>query len=287
MSGILIADAGSSKTNWSLITPATDNALHFSSPGINPFHDSSDTIQAHFSELKRELSSYQPVSQIFFYGAGCASLEVNQKIENLLSQLFPKTVIKVESDLKGAARALFGNGSGIPCILGTGSNSCLFIDGEIVGQTPSLGFILGDEGGGVNLGKNLLNAVFKNLLNDSLSQKFLDEYQISIPELLKKVYQTPKPAPFLASFTPFLLKNICNPEIKDIVYSQFHDFFTHNISPYKKLKDYKAGLKLGFIGSVAFHFRETLCECAQDLNFTISEILADPMEKLISYHAEK
>ena len=63
-----------------------------------------------------------------------------------------------------AARALCGRNAGIACILGTGSNSCLYDGTEITANVSPLGFILGDEGSGAVLGRTLVGDCLKNQL---------------------------------------------------------------------------------------------------------------------------
>ncbi|MCH5234285.1 MAG: ATPase [Muribaculaceae bacterium] len=222
------------------------------------------------------------MDKILFFGAGCATPLLNHYIYNAFTSVFNIDNVIVDSDLKGAYIALFGNEDGIACILGTGSASALFSKGEIMAKTPSLGFILGDEGGGVSLGKHLLNAVFKNQLSDDLIEKFQKKYNLSLEELIEKVYKQPKPAPFIASFSPFLLENVNEKDIQLLIEKEFENFFKKNIMPYKALGNYK----IGFIGSIALNYKEILLKTADKFGFQICKILKDPLPAIEKFYLD-
>lgn len=280
MAGKLLADAGSTKTRWTFQDEESGTLVRLSCQGINPLHESTDKIEVKIREIKESLGQ-QDVSEIHFFGAGCAYPEVIGSVCNLLKNIFSCELVNVASDMLGAAIALFGKGEGIAGILGTGSNTCQYSDGQIIAQIPSLGFILGDEGGGVALGKALLNAIFKRQLSSSIIEKFRCRYDLSLEELIKRVYVSPSPAPFIASFAPFLLENKDSEEIAAILMAQFDAFFTKNIIPY-----HSEIRKVGLVGSVAFEFEEFLKKSAEKYGFEIASILKDPLPALEIYYGK-
>lgn len=281
MKNMLIADAGSSKTSWSFINEKTKEVIRFQTIGINPAHDSRETVISVFQEIKNKISPCH-VNEIHYYGAGCATPLLNNMVKSSLSYVFNTENITVESDLKGAYIALFGNQDGITCILGTGSASALFSKGEIIDRTPSLGFILGDEGSGVALGKNLLNAVFKKQFSDNVIKKFQERYKLSLSELIEKVYKDPKPAPFIASFSPFLLECIQEKEVQLIVEKEFENFFKKNVQNYQDSRQYN----IGFVGSVAFNYKDILLKTAEKFGWQIDKILKDPLPSIEKYYLD-
>jgi len=277
----LIADSGSTKTHWCVIEDKKILKEIFTK-GINPFYQSKEEIE---NELRTNLvpfiSEYL-INEIHFYGAGCAFEEQKKLISHIFQPFYPKASIKVESDLLAAARSLFGYKKGIACILGTGSNSCLYDGEKIVMNVPPLGFILGDEGSGAVLGKKLVADVLKNQLPQELSTNFLSQYHLNIEIILENVYKKPFPNRYLAQFTPFLKENIQHPSIHNIVYTAFNDFFIRNISQYLS----KENVPVAFVGSIAFHFSEILKKVASEKQIVISMIRQQPMEGLITYHSE-
>ena len=277
---ILIADSGSTKTHWCL----TDNKVVLKdifTKGINPFYQTEEEITRELElnlipELKDAL-----VDKIFFYGAGCLFPEKKALVCNALGWHFKNVSIEVQSDLLGAARALFQNSKGLACILGTGSNSCLYDGKDIVENVSPLGFILGDEGSGAVMGKILVGDCLKNQLPVELKEKFLKQFELTPALILENVYKKPFPSRYLAKFAPFLLDNIEEPSIFNLVYDSFDSFLVRNVMQYS-LED----VKVGFIGSVAFYFRETLEIVASERNIVVSEIVKSPMDGLVRFHSK-
>ena len=243
---IVIADSGSTKTDWCLGNTKT-NSRTVRTGGINPFHQSVDEIKEVIaSTLIPQLGDTTEFTTIYFYGAGCIPEKTNI-VKTALAQNFPKANILVESDLLGAAHALCGKTAGIACILGTGSNSC-FYDGEkITANISPLGYILGDEGSGAVLGKRLVGDLLKHQLPDDLCQDFLKEYDLTPALILDKVYRQPLANRFLAGLTPFLFAHKHRPEIRNLLISCFTDFFTRNVMQYEY-----HDILVHFTGSIAF-----------------------------------
>ena len=147
----LIADSGSTKTDWCLCDGSTILTT-IQSQGINPYHQAEETIeQVLREELLPQLDQTSELSiqnslKVIFYGAGCANETACNRVKGAISKVLKTDDITIHSDLLGAARALCGHEEGIACVLGTGSNSCLYNGKEIVANIPPLGYILGDEG---------------------------------------------------------------------------------------------------------------------------------------------
>lgn len=280
MKGILIADAGSTKSDWSLIN---DRIIRFRTPGINPLQMSPEEIITILFSVREEFKGL-PIHQIKFFGAGCIK-SVELKMKQLLSTTFPKAKnIETGSDILAAAKALFGKSDGIACILGTGSNTCLFEKGNIIAQIPSLGYVLGDEGGGVSLGKRLINGIFKLQFTPDITKKFEDKYHISVEDLIENVYKQPMPSAYLANFSSFLLENIHEPQIINLINQEFDNFFVKNIFPYKEFSPEMN--TLGFIGGIAFSLREFIYKIAEKYEYKISDIIPKPMPALEKFYLE-
>lgn len=279
---MLIADAGSSKTSWCLLSCDGKEEKYMVTKGINPAIQSTDTIaetieQELIPEIYKELESTSEL-QIHFYGAGCIP-DVIPQIESVLKDIHPHTEVQVNSDLMGAARALCGKEEGIACILGTGSNSGLYDGKQIIKHTPSLGYILGDEGSGATLGKSLVNQILKGLMPDSIKEDFFNTYNLSESEFIQKVYKEPGGNRFLASFTPFLYKHRENSHIHELLINNFADFFSKNIETYDR-KD----LPVHFVGSIAWYFQKELQEAAQLRRLHIGKIIQAPINDIANYH---
>lgn len=271
----LIADSGSSKTSWIYIDDKGCR-LAFEGAGINPVRDSESAIRA--SIPPQILSDDCRPDQLFFYGAGCLP-PYSDTLSAVLKDCFPTTVeVRVESDLLGAAHALLGHSEGIACILGTGSNSCLYDGERIVENVSPLGYILGDEGSGAVLGRQLLGDLLKGQTDECLKQLFFDETGLTPALIIQKVYREPAPNRFLASLVPFLHKHRTRTEIHDLIVCEFRRFFRRNVACY-----HRPDLPVSFVGGVAHSFRSELTEAAELEGFTVGRILLRPIEDIVQY----
>jgi len=274
---ILIADSGSTKTDW-VLSANPQQVIH--TQGINPFHQSAAEMAAILSgELLPQLS-VGDVGSVCFYGSGVRP-ELEPLMANLLKEAFPQAErVEAHGDLLGAARALCGRNEGIASILGTGANSCLY-DGEAILQnTPPLGYILGDEGSGAVLGKLLVNALYKGRLSNEIVADFQRQTGLDMPAVIARVYRQPMANRFLASLCPFIHDNLGDPCLKSLVIDAFRDFFRINIAPYRR-----RDLPVAFVGSVAWFFSEQLTEAAAAEGFCVGTVCRSPLLGLLRYHA--
>lgn len=272
----LLADAGSTKTDWFLRDNQGD-ALRFHTDGMNPSLLTDDEIRHILTTQLLPQVEGLLIEQVDFYGAGCRG-EAAERMKNLLGEVVGARNITVESDMLGAARMLCGNNSGIVCILGTGANSCLYDGQQISQQTPALGFILGDEGSGAVLGRRLIGDIFKGQLPEDLCKDFLLDYPLTMDELIRRVYRTSAPNQYLASFTTFLSKNIHRTEIQELVRDEFHRFIRRNVLAY--LAYTTAQTPLHFVGSIASVFQAQLSEVVAQYDFTLGKVVRQPIDAL-------
>lgn len=276
MKRILIADSGSTKTDWRLLLP-DGTALNFSTQGFNPYmYPPGEMAEALREAALPPLQGVEPES-VCFYGAGCRGNQVCVVAE-ALQAVFAKAEVEVCSDLLGTARAVCGNSEGIACILGTGSNSCLY-DGEaIVQNVPPLGYILGDEGSGAVLGRRLLGDILKGQLPETVLRKFRLAHDADIDTVVRRVYKEPFPNRYLASFSYFLHQNRKELGIRELIIDEFNRFFSRNIRGYGR-----NDLLVHFTGSIAHFFSEELSEAARLSGFRIGTIMKSPMDGLERY----
>ncbi|MDR0692050.1 MAG: ATPase [Prevotellaceae bacterium] len=272
----LIADSGSTKTAWCL-TDGQDYSTQFLTAGINPFYTGYKNIIAELSGLAGQFS--QTVNAVYFYGAGVASPEKAALMKQCFREVFPTATAEVYTDLLGAARALCGCTPGIAGILGTGSNSC-FYDGQHIADTvPPCGFILGDEGSGAALGKQLVADFLQRRLPQELHHAFQEHSKLTKDEILEQVYRKPFPNRFLASFTTFLHQHQKHSYIHDLLHKSFDNFLTRHIMHY----DY-ARYPLHLLGSVALYFQHIIKETAGARNIQLGKIEKTALPGLLLYH---
>ncbi|EJF08229.1 hypothetical protein [Pontibacter sp. BAB1700] len=278
---ILIADSGSTKTDWRVID-ADNEYEQVNTTGINPQYLDTDKIYSIFeTELLPQLKE-KNISAIYYYGAGCSSPERNKRVEDALSRAFPNVPNYVDHDLLAAARALCGHKPGIACILGTGSNSCLYDGKNIIDNVTSLGFLMGDEGSGAYLGKLLIKAYMYRELPEELATSLKNRYNLTKNGILDAVYGSDIPSQYLATFAKFMYEKRKSPVIKEMIYENFEEFFERHVSKYEGFGE----LPVNFVGSIAFHFSDTLKLVAKKYGCHIGVIISSPSEGLIKYHQE-
>ncbi|MBN1144390.1 MAG: ATPase [Bacteroidales bacterium] len=275
---ILIADSGSTKTEWCLIDKNSKPAASCITAGINPMYQDGEAI---LKTLQQQFNlSVEEPPEIFFYGAGCISNSINRIVLTALKSFFNCHSVTVDTDLLGAARSLCGDSEGIACILGTGSNSCYYNGREIAENVSPLGYILGDEGSGAVIGRKFIADLLKNQLPERIVTSFFDTCKLSRQQIMEQVYKKPFPNRFLAQFTGFIHSNLHESELYNLVKTSFTEFFNRNVSQYNEAHH----LPVHFTGSVAFHFSPLLRETAEKEGYSIGSITENPMEGLIRYH---
>ena len=279
---ILIADSGSTKTAWCLIS-GNQGVKDITTKGINPFYQTEEEIEAELKNtLCQEIGGENKINSVYFYGAGCADSQINNKLAKTLQQVLKSDKAEVSSDMLGAARGIFKHQKGIACIMGTGSNSAYYDGNEIVKSIPAGGFIIGDEGSGAVLGKTLIADYIKNQMPENILAEFKKFYNGTYLDVVNHVYKQPFPNRWLANFTKFMYEKREDDYIHNMIVNSFTLFFNRNIKQFDSWKN----TEVGFVGSIAYYFEKELKEAAQKCEITISDIYQNPIEGLIEYHSK-
>ncbi len=305
MTNILLCDSGGTKADWVLMGDKGEVLLRQKTAGLSPVILSDEELE---QVLRDQLHLPCQPTTVHFYGSGVIP-SVKERMENVLKRALGCTDVHAESDMLGAARALFGKGQGMAAILGTGSNCCFYDGANLIPGLPCLGYIIGDEGSGVEIGKRLVRLLFTCPEAFPLQSLFTEQTGLELPAIINKVYREPYANRFLASLAPFALQQLQAAEdvsadaslaaarlllkksIMD-VFAAFHDriYTLYNIYSNRGVWQPQAGTRqmpLGLIGSVAYHFRPYYEPFfLQDGCFQMHKVLASPMEGLVEYHRE-
>lgn len=278
---LLIADSGSTKTDWRLVSEEGKIISRIKTQGLNPYFLTEKEISDIIEE--KVLPQISVVERVFFYGAGCGLPVKANQVKNAIDNVIPARLsAEVSGDILGAARSMLQDRPGITCILGTGANSCVYDGKEIINNVPSLGFILADWGSGTVMAKDLLSLLLQEKLSTEISDDFGETYDLDRRQILDNIYNKPMANRFLASFTPFLLKHAEDPTCREIIMNNFRNFFSYYVLRYGLDKKER---KVGITGSVAFHFKSYLLEIAGEMEIEVEEIIQHPMEGLVRYHS--
>ena len=279
----LIADSGGTKTNWAAIDENNDIQF-FESPGLHPGVQLPGELKnTLLKDLPQPLSELSP-KKVFFYGAACSGKENVQLMETLLKETWPASDIFVDHDLNGAARAGLGEMEGIAAVIGTGSSSGYYNGKNVHQIKPSLGFILGDEGSGAWLGKNLIRDFCYGELPEYAEKEVRSILtNSSLEEILHNVYKEKNPNTYLASLTPALANIKHQAYASKLIKRGFGQFIDRHISSYSE-SSYKT---IAFSGSIAFHFKNFLEEVCFEKGYRNFLIIKDPLQGIINYHLKK
>lgn len=276
---MLIADSGSTKTDWRFIDENRE-IFSFRSEGYNPYLISGKVLEESLQrEVFVQMGNRLP-KEIFFYGSGCGTEEKKAVLKNALAGIFPGAKIEINNDLLGAARALCGEESGMAAILGTGSNSCCYDGKIIIANRPSLGYVLGDEGSGVALGKELLRKFLYDDLDIQLKENFVKRFNTSRDEVVENIYRKPLPNRYIASFSKFIFQNIEHQQCAEMVIENFRAFFKHHILRYPQAHEWP----LHVTGSVGFYFSNILRRVAEEQNVRLGRVVEMPISGLVNFH---
>jgi glucosamine kinase len=275
---ILVADSGSSKTNWLLQLPDS-SPLEYKTKGINPFYFTEKEIIKILNSSEAILKYSADVKEVHFFGAGCSSPDRREIVSNALSAVFKNAYVNVENNELGCIYATCGNNRGITCNLGTGSNSAYF-DGERVHYSKQgLGFILGDEGSAAYFGKILITAYLYDELPKDLKKDFEKIYKLDKEIVINHVYQKPTPNWYLASFADFLIKNKSHRYVKELLTNGFEEFFNENVTCFPSYQY----VPCHFVGSVAFNFQDILKEVCSKYGVKPGKILEQPIREIYDF----
>ncbi|NSW45281.1 MAG: hypothetical protein HPY79_05660 [Bacteroidales bacterium] len=274
----ILADSGSTKTTWSIVDKH-GHIIEKETIGLNPLHVNKELISNTVFHVTKDIP-YHEIQYIHFYGAGCASKEMQKLVQLAIKDVINNNNIFVDSDIYAAAHALLQNQEGWIAILGTGSNLAYYDGKTILKHTPSLGYILGDEGSGSYLGKELLKLYAYKKIDKELCNEFEKFLNLSLNEILVEIYHKPNANRYLANFTYFIKKHRQHPDIQTLLNNAFELFLKTHLEPFID----KYSQNIAFCGSVASIFKEELIQACQFYHLNIQAIESSPMKKLIRYH---
>ena len=280
---IIIADGGSTKTNWCLLDKA-GKKVYFNTEGYNPYFVNSEYIVSSLNKgLPKDLP-FEEITEVNYYGAGVHNEEKANIVVEALKQVFANSKVFVGHDLLAAARALLDDQPGFAAILGTGTNTCIYDGNEIVHNIDSAAYILGDEGSGCYIGKKLLTDYIRGYMPENVREVFWETYKLTPDQVMDAVYTKPLANRFCASFSKFVYDVSVNINYsRGIVQAAFDDFFRNLVSRYPDFQKYT----FNCIGSVGYNFRNVLEETANQYGMKVGRIVRSPIDDLVQYHISR
>lgn len=276
---LLLADSGATKVSWQLGQgPKIFHA--FESPGINLSTQTPETVSQQFSRIvSQELAPYPIPDRLIFYGTGLSRPEKRIQLQSLFHPHLPGTPCAVYDDLEAAARAS-GRAEGIACILGTGSNASYHKDYQVCERQGGLGYILGDEGSGMDLGKHLLQAMIKDQWPGLLLAKLEERMGMSAREKNLQVLRSPQPQRELAALAPVLAEFQEQPEIASLIGQRFAAFLEESVMRLPRPEAFP----IDFVGGIAHHFQALLEAAILNRGLRPGKVVRRPIAALWAFH---
>lgn len=277
---VAIVDSGSTKSDWVILDDFKKVFLKTETIGFNPNFINRELITPEIQKNSNLMLVKNSITKVFFYGSGCGVEKNRETIETELKKVFDKSEIIVKEDLMAAAYAAYKGNPAIVCILGTGSNSCYFDGKDVKIELPSLGFLMGDEGSGSAIGKQLVRRYFMKKLPADLHHEFEAVYKLTIEDALKHMYHAPRPNAYLADFNKFVVERKDHPYFVNMVSEEMKSFFEYQVMPYREAHD----AEINFIGSIAYYYENIVRSVAKELNLNVGHVVQKPIESLVDYH---
>jgi N-acetylglucosamine kinase-like BadF-type ATPase len=279
---ILIADGGSTKTNWCLVTDE-NKKVYFNTEGYNPYFVSGDYIIKSLNENLPVDLEKNNISEVNYYGAGCSTAEKRKQVQDAMEVVFTTAKVNIGHDLLAAARAVLGDTPGFAAILGTGTNTCLYDGKDILQNIDSGAYILGDEGSGCYIGKKLLIDYLRGYMPEAVRENFWETFKLTPDDVNEEIYTKPLANRFCAQFSKFVYDNNVHIEYtRNLVKTSFDDFFRNLVTHYPNYQQYT----FNCIGSVGYNFRNVLEEVAIENGMKVGNIIRSPIDNLVKYHLE-
>lgn len=279
---IVIADSGSTKTDWVVVKNLDAKPVELNSMGFNPIYHPTELIYEKVKEAFAEAAiNKSAIKEVFYYGTAIWDPEKAKIVKLALQQNFPNATIEVHHDLLGAARSTSGNEPGISCIMGTGSNTCLYDGKKITDNVTNLGYFIGDEGSGAHLGKALVKTYFYREMPADLKIDLEKIVPGGKSEFLSHIYgENTSPNVYLASLTKFIAEHKDHFFIRGLIYDSFAEFIDRHVRKYPN----HLSLPIHFIGSVAYHFQEFLKIILEERGMQAGVFIKKPIDTLVGYH---
>ena len=269
----LIVDIGGTRGRWFVLDKK--NQISFKSDGFNPFTSKIDVLSGILVSLKSSFD-FDSILNIHYYGAGISSENKKSEVRKVLKRFFTKSDVEINSDLLGSCRALCNDKSGVVGILGTGSNSCYYDGNKIKSKIKSLGYLLGDEGSGYDMGKKILVGYLRNEMPATLKDKFSIKFDKKM-DLLERLYDESNKEKFIDSFSNFIHENKENGYVREFLQNHFSNYFENIILKYSSKNIY-------LTGSIAYYFKNEILMVAKEKKLIIEKIEKDPINHLCDFH---
>lgn len=280
---ILVADSGSTKTNWIAINDKGETYFKIDTEGLNPAVFTHKTLYDRIITKEELRNIKDEVTEIYFYGAGCGTQKAVQFLKTIFEDIFTNAYIEIYEDTIAAVKSLQTDTPGVVCILGTGSN-CSYFDGKETHQKiVSLGYMLMDSASGNYYGKQIIKDHAYLKMPKDLAEKFEAQYDLRPDVIKENLYRKDNPNTYLASVGRFLIENKESDYAQKIIKDGLRFFVENQILQFEESKH----VPIYFVGSIAHFLHDEIVEVLGEYNLKLGKIVRHPIMTLAAAHASK
>ncbi len=277
---IIIADSGSTKTNWLVLSDKGIELFTERTKGLNPAVFAKEILNKRIKNNKKLIELKDKITAIKFFGAGCGTKMPRKILQKVLQSIFINAQITIGEDTEVAILATTNKKPGVVCILGTGSN-CSYFDGENIHQKiVSLGYIVMDDASGNYFGKQLLRDYYYGKMPQEIAEKFENEFNLEADFIKENLYRKENPNTYLARFGHFMIDYKSHPYHQDMIKKGLRLFIENQILQYDEAKN----LPIHFVGSIASFLKEEISDLLKEYSLTLGVIERHPIRGLIKNH---
>jgi glucosamine kinase len=276
---LLLADSGSTKTDWALIDESKA-VTYYRSKGFNPYFHDTDFIVNELQQHPDLQALVKSNLSIRFYGSGAGSEALQARMKDSLGVFFKTRDIQVAHDLEGAALSTYRGVAQVSCILGTGSNACFHSAERLYQEVPSLGYVLGDEGSASYFGRLLLRDYFYKRMPKAIAGKFESSYNLDKDKVIFRLYREAGPNVFLAEHARFLADIETEDYAQSMLRKGFRSFIELSVLSIKESRE----VEVNFVGSIAYHYHKLLSEACLAQGLKFGHVVQSPIKGLVRYY---
>ena len=279
---ILVADSGSTKTNWIALDENGNTFFKIDTKGLNPAVFPKKTLYNRIVKKSELYKIKKEVKKIFFYGAGCGTETAKGYLKDVFEDIFSNAEIEIHEDTIAAVKSLQTDKPGIVCILGTGSN-CSYFDGKETHQKIiSLGYIIMDDASGNYYGKQIIRDYYYHKMPADLAVKFESNYDLSPDTIKEKLYKEDSPNTYLAGIGRFLIENKSSDYAQNVIKIGLRSFVENQILQFKESKN----IPIYFVGSIAHFLHDEIVEVLSEYDLKLGKIVRHPITTLAKSHSK-
>jgi N-acetylglucosamine kinase-like BadF-type ATPase len=176
--------------------------------------------------------------------------------------------------MTGACVAACGHSPGTVAILGTGSNAALYDGRTIIRKAITLGYMLGDEGSGSDIGRQLARAYFYGDMPVHLRSHLDPFFRNDRIAFLRTLYSSGAPNQLLAECVKGIAELQEDPWINTLIRKCISGFISTHLTPLQPTGP------VHLVGSIGYIFSGIVLDELVQAGYVPGTVIRDPVQLL-------